>query len=92
MSLNRKTKRLLQLEERFQAGVAAYLETLGARPARSYKLELDTPAGLLHVSVYGRCRRRNRLAKSVKTWWKLQGSSPTSPPRSQTLRLELNAR
>jgi hypothetical protein len=53
MSRHRKSKRLLNLEERFEAGVTTYLATLGARPGRFYKLELDTPAGLLHVSVYG---------------------------------------
>ena len=53
MSRHRKSKSLLKLEERFQAGVTAYLETLGARAGRFYKLELDTPAGLLHISVYG---------------------------------------
>jgi hypothetical protein len=53
MSRYHKTKRLLQQEERFKAGVTAYLESLGARAGRFYKQELDTPAGLLHVSVYG---------------------------------------
>jgi hypothetical protein len=53
MARRRKSKRLLQLEDQFKATVNSYLATLGARPGRFYQLELDTPAGSLHVSVYG---------------------------------------
>jgi hypothetical protein len=53
MPRNRKSKRQLKLEEQFKAGVTAYLATLGGRPGRFYEQELDTPAGLLHVTAYG---------------------------------------
>jgi hypothetical protein len=53
MSRNRKSKRRLQLEERFRAGATVCLENLGDQAGRFYKLELDTPAGLLRLSVYG---------------------------------------
>ena len=48
-----KSKRRLKLEERFKAGVIAYLATLGARPGCFYDHELDTPAGVLYVTPYG---------------------------------------
>ena len=48
----RKSKRLLNAEAKFKAAVTNYQSRLGARPGRWYQFELDTPAGLLHVSVY----------------------------------------
>ena len=48
----RKTKRLLKAEEEFKACVTNYIVGLGARPGHFYNFELDTPAGLLHLSVY----------------------------------------
>ena len=46
-------KRLAKAQEQFKAAVVTYLESLGARPSSFYDLELDTPAGLLRLSVYG---------------------------------------
>jgi len=48
-----KSKRLLKVEKQFTDGVTAYFVALGARPGRFYDYELDTPAGLLHITVYG---------------------------------------
>ncbi|MGD0900314.1 MAG: hypothetical protein ABR915_20980 [Thermoguttaceae bacterium] len=48
-----KSKRLLKAEERFQAAVTTYIVSLGARPGMFYDYELDTPVGVLHISVYG---------------------------------------
>jgi hypothetical protein len=48
----RKSKRLLKLEERFKRNITEYLVSLGARPGHFYDYELDTPAGLLHLTVY----------------------------------------
>ncbi len=52
MRQRKKTKRLAKAEERFRAAVTDYIEGLGARPGRFYDFEMDTPAGLLHMSVY----------------------------------------
>ena len=48
----RITKRLQKAQQRFNATVTAYIVSLGARPGRWYDFEVDTPAGLLHVSVH----------------------------------------
>jgi hypothetical protein len=48
----RITKRLLKAREKFIAAVTTYLESIGTRPGGFYDLELDTPAGLLNLSVY----------------------------------------
>jgi hypothetical protein len=53
MRIRRNTKRLVKAQERFNAAVSKLFESLGARPGRFYDLELDTPAGLLHLSVHG---------------------------------------
>jgi hypothetical protein len=45
-------KRLAKAQEQFKAAVTTYFESIGARPSDFYDLELDTPAGLLHLSVY----------------------------------------
>jgi hypothetical protein len=47
-----KSKRLPKAEQRFKAAVTTYIVGLGACPGRFYDYELDTPAGLLHVSPY----------------------------------------
>ena len=49
----RITKRFLEAQKRFAKAVTKLLDGLGARPGRFYDLELDTPAGLLHISVNG---------------------------------------
>lgn len=45
-------KRLEKAREQFKAAVTTYLDSIGARPSNFYDLELDTPAGLLQLSVY----------------------------------------
>jgi hypothetical protein len=52
MPHQRITKRLLKAREQFKAAVTTYLESIGARPSDFYDLQLDTPAGLLRLSVY----------------------------------------
>ena len=52
MPSRRKSKRLLKAEERFKSAVTAYIVSFGACPGRFYEYELDTPAGLLHLTVY----------------------------------------
>ena len=52
MRLRRKSKRLAKAEERFKAAVTDFILSLGARPGRFYDYEMDTPAGLLHISVH----------------------------------------
>lgn len=47
-----KSRRLLKAEQRFKSTVTDYLLSLGARPGRWYDYELDTPAGLLHLTPY----------------------------------------
>jgi hypothetical protein len=47
-----KSKRLLKAQEKFKAAVTAYRDSIGARPGHFYDYEMDTPAGLLHLSVY----------------------------------------
>jgi hypothetical protein len=47
-----KSKRLEKAEERFTAAVTKFILDLGARPGRFYDHELDTPAGLLHISIH----------------------------------------
>jgi hypothetical protein len=53
MSRRQKSKHALKQEARFKAVVTAYLASLGARPGRFYDHQLTTPAGLMHVSIYG---------------------------------------
>ncbi len=45
-------KQLEKAQEIFKAAVTTYLDSIGARPSTFYNLELDTPAGLLRLSVY----------------------------------------
>jgi hypothetical protein len=45
-------KRLAKAQEEFKAAVTAYLESIGTRSSDFYDLELDTPAGLLRLTVY----------------------------------------
>jgi len=47
-----RSKRLFKAEERFTAAVIEYITDIGARPGRFYDFEMDTPAGLLHMSVH----------------------------------------
>ena len=47
-----RPKRLVRAQERFKAAVTTYLDSIGARPGHFYDYEMDTPAGLLHLSVY----------------------------------------
>ncbi len=48
----RKTRRQAKAEQRFVAAVAVFISDLGARPDSFYDYALDTPAGILHVSVH----------------------------------------
>ena len=48
----RKSKRMLKAEEQFKSAVTEFIVGLGARPGRFYEYELDTPAGLLHLTVH----------------------------------------
>ncbi len=48
-----KSKRLLNAQEKFKAAVTTYILSVGARPGTFYDYVLETPAGLLHVTVYG---------------------------------------
>lgn len=43
---------LAKAQDKFKAAVTSYIVELGARPGGFYDYELDTPAGLLHLSVY----------------------------------------
>ena len=52
MLQRRKSKALLNAEAKFKAAVTKHFSGLGARQGHWYQFELDTPAGLLHVSVY----------------------------------------
>jgi len=47
-----KTKRQEKAQEHFQAAVTDFIISLGAEPGRFYDYELDTPVGLLHLSVH----------------------------------------
>lgn len=47
-----KTKRQQKAEQRFVEAVTEFVMGLGARPGTFYDYALDTPAGLLHVSVH----------------------------------------
>jgi hypothetical protein len=47
-----KSKRMLKAEERFKSAVTNFIVGLGARPGRFYDYELNTPAGLLHLTVH----------------------------------------
>ena len=47
-----RSKRLFKAEERFVTAVTDFIVELGARPGRFYDFEMDTPAGLLHISVH----------------------------------------
>ena len=53
MTRHPNSRRFLQAQERFKAAVTAYIVSLGARPGRFYDYEIDTPAGLLHISIFG---------------------------------------
>jgi hypothetical protein len=46
------TKRLQKAQAQFKAAVTEYLVGLGAQPGRFYDYKLDTPAGVLHMTVY----------------------------------------
>ncbi len=46
-------KQLAKAEEHFKEVVTNYIVSRGAKPGRFYTHELETPAGLLHISVYG---------------------------------------
>jgi hypothetical protein len=46
-------KQLAKAEERFKVAATNYFIGLGVRPGHFYEYELDTPAGLLHISIYG---------------------------------------
>lgn len=52
MILRRKSKRRLKTERRFVEAVTQCVLSLGARPGSFYDHALDTPAGLLNVSVH----------------------------------------
>ena len=52
MLCRRKSQKLQKAEAKLKAAVTKYLTDLGVRPGRWYHFELDTPAGLLHVSVF----------------------------------------
>jgi len=45
-------KQLLKAQERFKAALNEFVVSKGARPGQFYNYELDTPAGILHLSVY----------------------------------------
>ena len=45
-------KWLRKAQERFQDSVTIFIISLGARPADFYDYVLETPAGLLHITVY----------------------------------------
>ena len=47
-----KSKRQMKAEQRFVEAVTEFVVGLGARPGTFYDYALDTPAGLLHVTVY----------------------------------------
>ena len=47
------SQRFLKAQERFTKAVTKLFQSLGARPGRFYDSEMDTPAGLLHLTVYG---------------------------------------
>jgi len=48
----RKSKRLLKIQERFKRIITEYFVSIGARPGHFYDYEMDTPAGLLHLTIY----------------------------------------
>jgi hypothetical protein len=52
MIRRRKSERNLKAERRFVEAVTEFVIGLGARPASFYDYEMDTPAGLLRVTVY----------------------------------------
>ena len=65
-------KRLAKAKAQFKAAVTTYLDSIGARPSHFYELELDTPAGLLQLTVYddwvaGRFEDVNLAAALTKT-------------------------
>jgi hypothetical protein len=45
------SKRLAKAKERFNAALTDYIISKGAVPGRFYDYEIDTPAGLLYISV-----------------------------------------
>ena len=46
-------KQIAKAHERFKTALTAFIISKGARTSRLYDYEIDTPAGLLLVSVYG---------------------------------------
>jgi len=48
------TRRIKFDDDGFRFTVTDFLLSLGARPGTFYRYELDTPAGLLHLSVHER--------------------------------------
>ena len=53
MARRASAKQLLKAQDRFRAALIEYIISKGARTGRFYDFEMDTPAGLLHLSVYG---------------------------------------
>jgi hypothetical protein len=47
-----KSKRQLKAEQRFDEAVTDFVLSQCERPGTFYEYELDTPAGLLHISVH----------------------------------------
>ena len=45
-------KQLAKAHERFQSALTEYVVSKGAKPSKFYDHELDTPAGLLRISVH----------------------------------------
>jgi len=45
-------KRGRKAQQRFREAVTEFFKDLGVQPGRFYDLELDTPAGLLQISIY----------------------------------------
>jgi hypothetical protein len=52
MQRRAKSKRLVKAEQRFVTAVTEFILSLGAKSGSFYDYELDTPAGLLHISVH----------------------------------------
>ena len=45
-------KRLAKAQERFKAGLTEFIVSKGTRPSDFYDHEIDTPAGLLRISIH----------------------------------------
>ena len=86
MFMHRKTRRQRNAEAKLKAGVERFLFGLGARPPRQpaglYDLELETPVGLLWISVqdgwvatrFDEVARAHRLTRH----WSAHRSNPYS--------------